>query len=92
MIAKYITNWNSTSISYDLNGNMLYDDAFGRRIKNLAGTSFLYNDANAIQELSGTTVTANLLSGGVDEVFTRTDSSGSFTPLKDSLGSTNRLS
>jgi hypothetical protein len=43
--------------------------------------------SNAIQELSGTTVTANLLSGGVDEVFTRTDSSGAFTPLKDGLGS-----
>jgi RHS repeat-associated protein len=28
------------------------------------------------------------LSGGVDEVFARTDSSGSFTPLKDVLGST----
>jgi RHS repeat-associated protein len=26
--------------------------------------------------------------GGVDEVFTRTDSSGSFSPLKDALGST----
>jgi RHS repeat-associated protein len=55
---------------------------------NLAGTSFLYNGANAAQELSGSTVIANLLNGGVDEVFTRTDSSGSFTPLKDALGST----
>ncbi len=63
-------------------------DAFARKIKNLAGTSFLYNGANAIQELSGSTVTANLLSGGVDEIFTRSDSSSSFTPLKDALGST----
>ena len=32
-------------------------------------------------------MTANLVSGGVDEVFTRTDGSGAFTPLKDALGS-----
>jgi RHS repeat-associated protein len=31
--------------------------------------------------------TANLISGGIDEIFTRGDSSGSFTPLKDALGS-----
>src|SRR5205807_6737374 len=109
--ANELLNWNGISISYDANGNMLFDgsnifswnarnqvaslngvnpqyDAAGRRTKNAAGTSFLYNGANAVQELSGSTVTANLLSGGVDEIFTRTDSSGSFTPLKDALGST----
>jgi RHS repeat-associated protein len=58
------------------------------RIQNAAGTSFLYDGANAAQELSGGTVTANLLSGGVDEIFSRTDGSGLFTPLKDALGST----
>jgi hypothetical protein len=85
-LPKYITNWNSTALSYDLNGNMLSDgshtftwnardevatlngvslqyDAFGRRIKNAAGTSFLYNGANAVQELSGNSVTTSLLSG-----------------------------
>lgn len=31
---------------------------------------------NVVQELSGTATTANLLSGGIDEVFQRTDSSG----------------
>ena len=104
-------NWNGTSISYDLNGNMLGNgsnafswnarnqvatlnsvslqyDALGRRMKNAAGTSFRYNGDNAVQELSGTTVTANLLGGGLDEVFTRADGSGTFTPLTDSLGST----
>jgi RHS repeat-associated protein len=109
--ANELTNWNGTSISYDLNGNMLADgthtftwnsrnqvaslnnvslqyDAVGRRIRNLAGTSFLYSGANPAQELSGSTVTANLVSGGLDEFFTRTDSSGSFTPLSDALGST----
>jgi RHS repeat-associated protein len=34
------------------------------------------------------TATANLISGGIDELFTRADSTGAFTPLKDALGST----
>src|SRR5262249_19128306 len=77
--ANELTNWNGTSISYDLNGNMLSDgtnsfnwnarnqvatlnsvglqyDAFGRRIQNAAGKSFLYDGPNAAQELSGSTV------------------------------------
>jgi RHS repeat-associated protein len=41
-----------------------------------------------VQELSGSTATANLVSGSIDEIFTRTDSTGAFTPLKDALGST----
>ena len=80
--------WNARGQVASLNNVSLQYDAFGRRIRNLAGTSFLYDGDNAIQELSATTVTANLLSGGIDEVFSRTDSSGSFTPLKDALGST----
>jgi RHS repeat-associated protein len=71
-----------------LNNVSLQYDAFGRRIQNAAGTSFLYDGANAAQELSGSSVIANILSGGVDEIFTRADSSGAFTPLKDALGST----
>jgi RHS repeat-associated protein len=109
--ANELTNWNGTSISYDLNGNMLSDgtnaftwnarnqvatlnsvslqyDGFGRRTKNLQNTSFLFDGANAVQELSGSTALANLLNGGIDEVFTRADSTGVFTPLKDAHGST----
>ncbi|MBZ5505169.1 MAG: RHS repeat-associated core domain-containing protein [Acidobacteriia bacterium] len=41
-----------------------------------------------MQELSNSTPTANLLSGGIDELFVRTDSTGTFTPLEDALGST----
>ena len=81
-------SWNARNQVAGLNGRNLQYDAAGRRVQNLLGLSFLYDGANAAQELSGSTVTANLLSGGVDEVFTRTDSSGSFTPLKDALGST----
>jgi RHS repeat-associated protein len=66
-------------------------DAFGRRVsKSFLGTSttFLYDGANIVQELSGSTPLANLLSGGIDEVFTRTDASGSAGYLSDALGST----
>ena len=41
-----------------------------------------------MQELSGSTATANLISGGIDEIFTRADSTGTYTPLQDALGST----
>jgi RHS repeat-associated protein len=41
-----------------------------------------------VQELSGTTPTANLLTGGADEYFTRTDSSWTANFLTDALGST----
>lgn len=80
--------WNARNQVATLNNVSLQYDAFGRRIKNAAGISFLYDGANAVQELSGTTVTANLLSGSIDEVFTRADASGAFAQLKDALGST----
>jgi RHS repeat-associated protein len=80
--------WNARNQIAKLNNISLQYDAFGRRIQNAAGTSFLYDGANSAQELSGSTVTANLLSGSVDEVFTRTDSGGAFAQLKDALGST----
>jgi RHS repeat-associated protein len=109
--ANELTNWNSTAISYDANGNMLGDgrntftwnarnqvanlnsaslqyDGFGRRIKNAMGTSFLFDSANSTQELSGSAVTANLWTGGLDELFQRIDGSGTVVPLADALGST----
>jgi RHS repeat-associated protein len=84
---SHIFTWNARDEIATLNGVSLQYDAFGRRTKNAAGMSFLYNGANAAQELSGTTVTANLLVGGIDEFFTRSDSSGILTPLTDALGS-----
>lgn len=80
--------WNARNQMATLNSVSLQYDAFGRRTQNAAGKSFLYDGANAAQELSGSNVLANLVSGGVDEVFTRTDSGGTFTQLKDALGST----
>ncbi len=66
-------------------------DAFGRRVSKTVlatQTGFLYDGANPVQELSGTTVTANSLSGGIDEVFQRTDSAGARSFLTDALGNT----
>jgi RHS repeat-associated protein len=79
--------WNARDQVATLNNVSLQYDAAGRRTKNAAGTSFLYNGANAVQELSGTTVTANLLGGGIDEFFTRSDSNGTVVPIIDALGS-----
>ena len=65
-------------------------DALGRRTrKTVAGasTSYLYDGANPIQELNGTTPTANLLTGlNLDVFFRRTDSNGSRDYLTDALG------
>jgi RHS repeat-associated protein len=80
--------WNARNQVATLNSVSLQYDAAGRRTKNLQNTSFLFDGANAVQELSGSTPIANLINGGIDEIFSRADSTGSFTPLKDALGST----
>ena len=80
--------WNARNQVATLNSVSLQYDGFGRRTKNLQNTSFLFDGANAVQELSGSTATANLISGGIDEIFTRADSTGAYTPLTDALGST----
>jgi RHS repeat-associated protein len=110
-----LTQWGSTAMTYDANGNTLSDgmnsyswdarnrlvsadnngavfsyDPLGRRVSKTVlstTTNFLYDGANAVQE-SGTNPTANLLTGGVDERFTRTDATGTYDYLTDALGST----
>ncbi len=69
-------------------------DPFGRRIsKTIYGitTGYLYSGASVVQELSGASPSANLLTGGADEIFTRTDSSGPDSFLRDGQGSTTAL-
>ncbi len=80
--------WNARNQLVSFNGLSFQYDAFGRRTMNAAGTGFLYDGANAVQELTGSTVTANILAGGVDENFLRTDAGGSWDFLSDALGST----
>ncbi len=76
-----IDSGNTASFSYD---------PFGRRTSKTVlstQTGFVYDSANPVQELSGTTVTANSLSVGVDEVFQRSDSAGARSFITDALGS-----
>ena len=82
-------SWDARNRLFSMNSAGFAYDTAGRRTQNAAGKGFFYDGANAVQELSGSTVTANLLTGpGVDQAITRTDSSGSQTFLTDALGST----
>jgi RHS repeat-associated protein len=85
--------WNGrnqlTSISGGVSASFQYDP-FGRRItKTVASATvgFSYDGSNVIQELSGIAPTANIITGGIDQVFTRTGAS-SENFLTDILGST----
>ncbi|HZU34066.1 MAG TPA: RHS repeat-associated core domain-containing protein, partial [Candidatus Angelobacter sp.] len=80
--------WDARNQLSSANGTNLSYDGLGRRIQNLQGISFIYDGVNPVQEQSGGAVTANLLAVGIDEIFSRTDASGTFTQLKDALGST----
>jgi RHS repeat-associated protein len=81
--------WNARNQMMTLNGvsNFQYD-GLGRRETNNASVGYLYDGVDSVQELSGTTPTANRLTGGVDEFFSRADSTGAYYPLTDALGST----
>jgi RHS repeat-associated protein len=88
--------WNNrgqlaSSSKTGLSASFAYD-AFGRRRSKTVGattTGFLYDGPNVVQELSGSTPTANLLTGlGVDETYSRADSGGTRSLLTDALGST----
>lgn len=85
--------WDSRNHLASMNfaANTFEYDPFGRRIGKTIGsltTNYLYDGINVAQELTGTTPSANLLSGGLDQVFTRTDSYGTVDFLPDALGST----
>jgi len=88
-------SWNARNQLVGLSGgasaSFQYDGLLRRRGKTVGGTGtiFLYDGLNLLQELSGSTPTANLLTGlSLDETFTRTDASGTSTFLVDVLGST----
>jgi RHS repeat-associated protein len=70
--------WNArnqlVAVSGGISATFEYD-AFGRRTSKSVGgssTALLYDGAQVIQELSGSTPTSNLLVGALDELFTRT--------------------
>jgi RHS repeat-associated protein len=88
---SYVWNARNQLASMNSSAESFAYDPFGRRTgKTIIGTTtnYLYDGTNPVQELSGTTPTANLLTGlGVDEYFTRTDSSTTANFLTDALGS-----
>lgn len=65
-------------------------DGVGRRRgrSGQAQTRFLYDGVNVVQERAGAAPSANLLTGGLDEVFQRVDGTGAHSLLADALGST----
>ena len=73
-----LTGRGSTSFQYD---------SYGRRTLNPAGNNLFYDGSDVAQELSGTTPVANRIVGGTDEFFNRSDSTGSYAPITDALGS-----
>jgi YD repeat-containing protein len=87
----YVWDAQNRLVSADNNGATFAYDPLGRRVSKTIlnpNTYFLYDGANPVQELNGTTPTANLLTGGIDEYFIRADSTGTYNYLTDALGST----
>ena len=72
-------NWNARNqlsmIDSGGTASFAYDPLGRRTNRTVLGvaTGFLYNGANATQELAGNTLSANTLNGGIDEFFQRAD-------------------
>jgi RHS repeat-associated protein len=79
------------SLSGAITATFQYDGVGRRRGKTVTGvsTSFLYDGSDIVQELSGGTPAANLLTGlSIDETFVRATGAAATSLLTDSLGST----
>jgi RHS repeat-associated protein len=89
---SYVWDERNQLASMNMGSASFQYDPFGRRIGKTilsATTDYLYDGVNSVQELSGATPTANLLTGlNVDERFERTDATGAANYLTDALGST----
>jgi YD repeat-containing protein len=86
-------NWDARNRLVSISGPNLsasfeYDAAGRRRSTTINGTmrTFLFDGPNIVQEQSVQLGAANLLTGGLDEIFSRSDSSGVVSPLVDALG------
>jgi RHS repeat-associated protein len=91
---SFVWNARNKLASMNMSTESFQYDPLGRRVAKTvlaATTNYLYDGVNPVQELSGTTPTANLMVGGVDEYFQRTDSVGAENFLTDALGNTAAL-
>jgi RHS repeat-associated protein len=72
-----------------LTASFQYDASGKRTSKTVKGatTTYLYDGADLVQEQTGGVPSANILVGWLDEVFTRTDGTGTWSPLVDGVGS-----
>jgi len=83
--------WNARNQLAAASGASFTYDAVGRRLGKTASgiaTNYIYDGANPVQELAGSTPVANLLTGELDEYFLRTETTGSASFLTDALGGT----
>jgi RHS repeat-associated protein len=81
-----ISGTNTASFQYDAVGRMQAKTISG------TGTQFLYDALNPIQEKSGSSITASVLTGlGIDEFLARTEGANTQHFLTDALSSTVRL-
>ena len=90
---SYVWDARNRLASANSSGASFAYDPLGRRVSKTfmsAATNYLYDGANAVQEF-GTNPTANLLTGGIDERFTRTSATETDNYLTDALGSTMEL-
>lgn len=90
----YVWDARNRLVSANSNEAAFTYDPLGRRASKTfmsTTTDFVYDGPNPVRELNGSTVTANLLTAGVDERFQRTDATGSYRYLTDALGSTEAL-
>ena len=88
---SYVWDARNRLVSANSGGATFTYDPLGRRVGKTilsVNTNFLYDGVNPVQELNGSTVTANMLTGGVDEYFMRTDLNGTSVILRDVIGST----
>lgn len=80
-----------TTLSGGASASFQYDGVGRRRAKTISGTTigFLYDGLNAVQELSGGSPSANILTGlQLDEWFMRSEGANTRNLLTDVLGST----
>lgn len=87
--------WNErdqlTASSGTATGAYTYDGTGRRQAKTINGTKtqFLYDGEQPIQErTSSNTLRASILTGGVDEIFSRTEAGATQSYLSDAIGST----
>jgi RHS repeat-associated protein len=84
-VAAY--TWNGRNQLISRGSTSFQYDSFGRRTLNAAGNNLLYEGLDVGQELSGGSSLATRVLGDIDEFFSRMDSTGTYSPITDALGS-----